>query len=197
MDEANEIIEDLLNEQSALLWEWRSKILSLLTQKLSAGEDEADGQEYARTLDTQGEAEAYLQAYSALLADRREVLVAERTLLAAHDVQEKKLRHTKAAMRAAAAAAAPRDDIDISDVVELQPEHEVLHKELSDTRKALLAQFTGRAVKSVMVDLSGVAAKIQRDSDPEKAIAQEGAVRLRRLIKDQGMWSHCSLKITN
>jgi E3 ubiquitin-protein ligase SHPRH len=102
MDEANEIIEDLLNEQSALLWEWRSTILSLLTQKLSVGDDEADGQEYACMLDTQGEAEVYLQAYSALLADRKEVLVAERTLLTAHDIQ-KKLRHAKAAMRAAAA----------------------------------------------------------------------------------------------
>src|SRR5215471_602678 len=104
MDEANEIIENVLNEQSALLWQWRMKIHALLTQKVAAGNDEADGEEYARTLETQGEAETYLQVYAALLADRREVLVAERTLLAAHDAREKKLRHTKAAMRAAAAA---------------------------------------------------------------------------------------------
>lgn len=59
---------------------------TLLTKKLSPG-DQADGQEYQRTLDDQGEAETYLQAYTALLADRRESLVNERTLLAAHDAR--------------------------------------------------------------------------------------------------------------
>jgi E3 ubiquitin-protein ligase SHPRH len=192
MDEANEIIEDLLNKQSTLLWEWRTKIYSLLTRKLAAGEDEADGQEYARTLDTQGEAETYLQAYAALLADRREVLVAERTLLAAHDAREKKLRHTKAAMKAAAAATAgvsgAGGELEIPDVIELQPEHEALHKDLSTTRKDLLTQFNGRAVKSVMVDLSAVAIKIRKEEDPEKIIAKDGAARLRQLIHAQGQF---------
>jgi len=147
MDEANGIIEEILNEQSALLWAWRSHINTLLTQKLSPGEDEADGQEYQRTLDNQGEAETYLQAYTALLADRREALVNERTLLAAHDAREKKLRHTKAAIKAAAAAVEAQ--LEIPDDVELQPEHEVLHKELSEQRKDLLQQLNGRAIKSV------------------------------------------------
>jgi E3 ubiquitin-protein ligase SHPRH len=192
MEEANEIIEDLLNKQSTLLWEWRTKIYTLLTQKLVAGDDEADGQEYARTLDTQGEAETYLQAYAALLADRREVLVAERTLLAAHDAREKKLRHTKAAMKAAAAATAlisgARGNLEIPEVIELQPEHEALHKDLSATRKDLLMQFNGRAVKSVMVDLSAVAIKIRKDEDPEKIIAKDGAAHLRQLINSQGQF---------
>jgi E3 ubiquitin-protein ligase SHPRH len=56
----------------------------LLTQQLTPGE-EADGQEYQRTLDDQGEAETYLMNYASLLADRREALLRERTLLAAHD----------------------------------------------------------------------------------------------------------------
>lgn len=86
IEELHEIIENVLNEQTELLWEWRSKIHSLLTQSLNPGED-ADGQEYQRTLDNQGEAETYLQAYAALLADRREALVNERTLLAAHDAK--------------------------------------------------------------------------------------------------------------
>ena len=94
----------MLNEQAELLWRWRDKLYGLLTEKLSVGEgEEADGEEYARTLETQQEAESYLQAYAALLADRREVLEAERTALAAHDVRETKLRHTRAAARAAAA----------------------------------------------------------------------------------------------
>lgn len=75
-------------KQTELLWEWRSKIHELLTQSLtSGGDDDADGQEYQRTLDNQGEAEIYLQAYAALLADRREALTSERTLLAAHDAK--------------------------------------------------------------------------------------------------------------
>lgn len=137
-----------MNEQSFLLWEWRTTITSLLTQKLSPGEDEADGEEYQRTLDNQGEAETYLQSYSALLADRRQALINERTLLAAHDVREKKLRHTKAAIKAAAAADAR---LEISNDIELQPEHEVLHTQLSAQRKDLLEHLNGRAVKSVSV----------------------------------------------
>lgn len=82
--DANDIIEYVLNEQSELLWEWRARMTELLTQKLTPGED-ADGQEYQRTLDDQGEAETYLRNYAALLADRREALLKERTLLAAHD----------------------------------------------------------------------------------------------------------------
>lgn len=54
-----------------------------MTEGLNPRED-ADGQEYQRSLDNQGEAETYLQAYTALLADRREALTNERTLLAAH-----------------------------------------------------------------------------------------------------------------
>jgi E3 ubiquitin-protein ligase SHPRH len=185
MEEANEIIEDLLNEQSALLWSWRSHLYKLLTRKLSTSKDdsEADGQEYARTLDTQGEAEAYLQAYAALLADRREVLVAERTLLAAHDGREKKLRHTKAARKAAAAL---QSDIEILDSGELEPEHEVLRGTLSDQRKELIQQFQGRAIKSILFDLNAVVARLN-DKDPEKIIAKQCVADLRQLISAQCM----------
>lgn len=187
MEEADEIISERLNAQSALLCKWREHIYELLTQALGASESEADGQEYARSLATQGEAEMYLQAYAALLADRREGLSAERTALAAHDAREKKVRRTKAAERAAAAAmeedgyAIPEED------VELQPEHEVMFKELTEARKALLEKCEGRAVKSVVVELTGIAAKIVKEDDPEKIIAKEGALRLRRLITAQGM----------
>ena len=150
MDETNEVIDRVLNEQAELLVEWRSKIVALLTQSLTGKEGdgaEGDGQEYQRNLDSQGEAEAYMQAYAALLADRREALVNERTLLAAHDVREKKLRHTRAAMKAAAQLDLPEKGN--GEQVDLQPEHEVMLKELSDERKELLVRLGGRAIKSV------------------------------------------------
>jgi E3 ubiquitin-protein ligase SHPRH len=192
MAEANEIIEELLNEQSNLLWLWRDQIYDLLTRKL-AGTGEADGQEYTRTLDTQGEAEAYLQAFTALLADRREVLVAERTLLAAHDVREKRLRHTKAARKAAAAAASLHADVTIPEDVEMQPEHEVLHKTLSDERKDLIKQFQGRAIRSIVFDLNAVAAAIHNDKDPEKINARKCSAELRQLITVQCTLCCCTI----
>jgi E3 ubiquitin-protein ligase SHPRH len=185
-----------MNEQSKLLWQWRSKILALLTQKLSCGDDEASGDEYARTLETQGEAETYLQAYTALMADYREVLVAERTLLAAHDYREKKKRRTKAAMKAEMGnweARLLEEEEDVIEDVELGPEHEVLKKELDTERKELLGQFEGRAVKSVVADLTGVLAKLPKVDSPERAIAQSGVIRLRQLIASQRErnCSHC------
>lgn len=124
---------------------------SLLTQSLKA-DGQADGEEYSRSLDAQGEADMYIQAYTALLADRRAALVAERTLLAAHDGKEKKLRKTRAADKATAAAAAVDafNRPEIREDVELQPEHEVLFKELTNTRRALLEDFNDRAIKSIV-----------------------------------------------
>jgi E3 ubiquitin-protein ligase SHPRH len=187
MDEANEIIDGLFNEQSNLLWSWRSHIYALLTENLSSNGEEADGQEYSRSLETQGEAETYLQAYAALLADHREALTAERTLLAVHDVREKKLRRTKAAMKAAAAAA--EMTMDVPDV-ELQPEHEVLRKDLSGQRKEILQQFQGRAIRSVLYDLTAAAARIHNDNDPEKHLMKQCTADLRQLIGDQGERLH-------
>lgn len=168
----------MLNEQSTLLWEWRGKIVELLTQRLNSTGEQADGEEYARTLDTQGEAEVLLQAYAALLADRREAIAAERTLLAAHEGREKRFRKTKAAARALKSKI--QVELEVSNDVEVQPEHEVLHGQLLDQRKEL--QLSGRALKSVMVDLTSVAAGIAKENDPEKIIARDGAARLRALI---------------
>ncbi|KAJ7050573.1 SNF2 family N-terminal domain-containing protein [Mycena amicta] len=175
--EANEIIDDVLNQQSALLWQWRTRLTELLLRKLTPGE-EADGQEYQRTLDEQGEAESYLVNYTALLADRREALLKERTLLAKHDAAEKKVRHTKAAIKAAAAL----DDAAIfHSNIELQPEHEVLFKELSLQRKALLTTLDGRALKSIVVDLASRVQKVEAQKDELK----EALVDLRELITEQ------------
>ncbi|KAF9447638.1 hypothetical protein P691DRAFT_671107 [Macrolepiota fuliginosa MF-IS2] len=183
VDEAHRIIEEILNEQSALLWEWRAHIIELLSQRLNPGEGEADGQEYQRTLDNQGEAEVYLQLYAALLADRREALLHERTLLAAHDGREKKLRTTVAAMRAMDVFDEP--ELEAHNDVDFQPEHEVVHKELSDKRKGILKNLGSKALRTVAIDLHGVAAAIKNDKDPEKLWAKDASSQLRRLISEQ------------
>ena len=144
------MIEDVLNEQADLLWEWRKHIMVLLSRPLTQQEDEADGQEYQRTLDDQGEAETYLQAYAALLADRRVALINERTLLAAHDIREKHVRKTKAAFRAAHTSV--ESELEIPDGLDIQPEYEVLHMDLSNKRNDILVKLGGRAVKSVSDD---------------------------------------------
>ncbi|KXN90818.1 hypothetical protein AN958_03472 [Leucoagaricus sp. SymC.cos] len=188
-NETDRIIGTILNEQSVLLWEWRTYIIQLLSQKLNPGDEEADGQEYQRTLENQGEAEVYLQAYAALLADRREALLHERTLLALHDVREKKLRHTVAAIKAAAALeelTAKKDPgLEIPQEIILQPEHEVAHAELSVKRKVLLKKLGSRALRTIASDLHGVAASIEADQDPEKLWAKNASNLLRRLITEQ------------
>ncbi|KAI9061801.1 hypothetical protein FKP32DRAFT_1594010 [Trametes sanguinea] len=189
MDEANEMIDELLNAQSKLVWQWRTKLIALLTQPLGTKDQDADGQEYSRSLDVQGEAEAYLQAYAALLADRRETLTAERTLLAAHDVREIKARKTKAARGARYLAEGEADllDLDKLEDHDVQPEHQVMLKTLNDERKALLEEFDpGRALKSIMVDLNNIVVSIAKEQDPEKVIAKEAVAKLRTLIADQG-----------
>lgn len=180
------MIDEVLNEQGQLIWQWRSHLVSLLTQSLTSADD-ADGQEYSRSLDTQGEAETYLQNYVALLADRREALNSERTLLAAHEGKETKTRQTKAAVKATAAAL--EDDVieQIGDMV-AEPQNQVLQMELSNARKAILEDFDPtRALRSVMVDLNNIAAGIAREQDPERIIAKEGATQLRSLLNDQSM----------
>ncbi|KAJ3983056.1 SNF2 family N-terminal domain-containing protein [Lentinula detonsa] len=179
IEELHEIIENVLNEQTELLWEWRSKIHSLLTLSLNPGEDDADGQEYQRTLDNQGEAETYLQAYAALLADRREALTSERTLLAAHDAKAVTQRKTRVAMKAIA-----QDIMVIPDEVEIQPEHQVLYRELSEKHQSLLQDLNGRAIRSILVDLTGAHGRTGKN-DPERILLAAAIADLRKLISSQ------------
>jgi E3 ubiquitin-protein ligase SHPRH len=191
------LIDKVLNAQSRLLWEWRTRIYNLLTQNLTASNDrgEADGREYSRTLDTQAEAEIYLRAYAMLLADRREVLSAERTTLAVHDAKERKRRKTAAAAKAISLELADEPDLElatVTDDIEPQPEYDVLKEELMDVRKALLMHSERRAVKSILVDLMAVTTTIVKEDDPEKILAKGGMSSLRRLMTAQGSYSKCS-----
>ncbi|GJE89122.1 hypothetical protein PsYK624_052160 [Phanerochaete sordida] len=185
MEEVNEKVDELLNQQSALLWKWRTHLVKLLTMPLNSKGEEVDGMEYGRSLDAQGEAETYLQVYAALLADRREALTAERTLLAAHDVREKKSRRTKAAKKAELALMDEDVMLAVGDF-EPQPQDEALRKELNDQRKAFLDDHNPeRAIRSIMVELSHIAAAIMRKDDPEKIIATQAADQLRNLLASQ------------
>ncbi|KAG6826270.1 hypothetical protein H0H92_000500 [Tricholoma furcatifolium] len=188
--EVNGMIKDVINSQSALLWEWRVHLTALLTQKLASSEDSPDGEEYQRTLDSQGEVETYLKAYVALLSDRRQSLLNERTLLAAHDVREKKLRHTKAAMHAAGLLDELLNEVANDNGgtldIELQPEHEVLYTQLSQKRKEILQRLNGRSLKSVLVDINAAATRITKEKDPLKVALKKLVAQLRQLLSDQG-----------
>lgn len=178
---------DILNGQSNLLLEWREKLNGLLTAPLSANQgDSADGEEYSRTLDMQGKAEVYLQAYAALAADRRELLTSERTALAAYDVRETKTRKTNAAIKAAAAVD-NADEWKHLNKREMEPEFQVLHSELESQRKGLFKNYHNRAIKSIQVDLSNLAVQIDKDTNPEKIIAKERAQYFRSMIQKQGL----------
>ena len=179
------MITDLLNAQTKLLWQWRGRLVELLTRSISSesGED-PDGKEYARSLETQGEAETFLHAYSVLLNDRREVLFAEKSLLAAHDGRGKFKRVTAAAMRALDRAT--DGDIEmIDDLSEARPEDQVLRRDLMEERVILLGPFQGRALKSIMVELTSFALNHSK----LEAIATDAASSLRDLISSQSMYS--------
>lgn len=117
--------------------------------------------------------------------------------------REKKYRQTRTAVKATVAEADNASGLP-SDI-ELQPEHEVLHQELTEQRKKLLRELDSRSVKSVslhqhyshhrahssdeqiLVDLTAAMSRINRDSDPEKALLKEAIAEVRQLVTDQGI----------
>lgn len=157
-------------------------MIELLTRSISSESGEnADGGEYARSLDTQGEAETFLHAYSVLLNDRREALFAEKSLLAAHDGRGMFKRATAAAKRALDRAA--DDDAEMIDALpETRPEDQILRRDLMEERLILLNPFQGRALKSIMVDLTNFASEHSKEL---KAVATDAASLLRDLMSSQ------------
>lgn len=128
-----------------------------------------------------------LQEYTTLLADRREVLVAERTVLAAHDSQEKKSRKTLAAVAASQAADLDSENMSALLSDELQPVHEVLQSELASARKKIRSSRSKRAIKSIVTDLIGAISNIIDDNDPEKIIGRRWIAHLKSIIKEHSM----------
>ena len=189
------MIVELLNAQTNLLWEWRSRLVELLTRSVSydSGED-ADGKEYARSLETQREAETFLDAYSVLLNDRREALFAEKSLLAAHDGRGRFKRATLAAMRALGQEVYPDDDDDDDDeeeeeadyLPEAWQEDQALKQDLTQQRLILLESFQGRALKSITTDLTNFH---YSHGGKLGSVAGDAASSLRSLISSQSKFS--------
>ena len=179
------MITELLNAQTNLLWQWRTRLIELLTRGIGSdsGED-ADGKEYARSLETQREAETFMDAYSVLLNDRRESLFAEKSLLAAHDGRGRFKRATAAAMRALGKEVDPEESPQLRaiDDFEAWPEDEVSRQGLMEERLALLDPFQGRALKSIMVDLTNFSSNHDKSL---KSFAADAASLLRDLIGTQ------------
>jgi E3 ubiquitin-protein ligase SHPRH len=185
------MIAELLNAQTNLLWQWRDRLIEVLTRGIGSdsGED-ADGGEYARSLETQREAETFLDAYSVLLNDRREALFAEKSLLAAHDGRGRFKRATAAAIKALGLEEVDPDESPppeaANDLYRAWPEDGDLRQDLMEQRLILLDPFQGRALKSIMVELSNF------DSDRDKrlkSLATEAASSLRDLIASQSTTS--------
>ncbi|KZO97524.1 hypothetical protein CALVIDRAFT_562880 [Calocera viscosa TUFC12733] len=176
-DEANDVI-DLLNDQRDLLWKWRGMIFTRLTQSLTTSQgQEADGEEYGHALDAQGEAEAYITVYAALLADRKEALSQERTLLAIHEAREQKGRDTRAALNAGV------DTALATAAAEMEPQNEVLMRQLSQERRDMRNAHSKRSLKAVFLEMSGMADHYEREI--EGTILKSEAMRLRRVVTDQ------------
>lgn len=60
-----------------------------------------------------------------------------------------------------------------------------MQKEFAQARKDIKKGYQGRAIRSIVVDLSGVCGGISNDKDPEKVIAKDWTTKLRSLVKDQ------------
>ncbi|WVF70051.1 hypothetical protein IAT40_004838 [Kwoniella sp. CBS 6097] len=151
--QVNDLLE-ILNDNAYLVFEWRAKILALLSSPIDAEtKDDAPAEQgtevqdpeaeyYAEALKAQGEVEAYLIAFAAAVADRNEFLLENRSLLASHDARQKKQRSTKAAINAMA-------DEEVPDVPD----------ELQEQVKALMQerQECERPLKGYQIDLKAIA----------------------------------------
>ena len=157
----NELLE-ILNNNALLICNWRQKIVELLSTPVESDSGElaavGQGQDvenpeaefYAQALKAQGEVEAYLIAYSAALADRKEFMLEERSLLAEHDARQKKQRGTRAALNAAAEAAPELADIPD----DVQEQAGALMKERQAFRDAREIKDCERPLKAYLLDLN-------------------------------------------
>lgn len=171
-----EEVIDILNEQTQFLFEWKDHIIELITQDLiSEAEADDDKTPYERAVEVQLECEAFLKGYQSLLADRREALIAERTLLAAAENREDKTRKTAAASKAQ------------KQVVKKAPDEDsAIVAALDKGRRALTGGLNGRALKTSIVLLSNLVKDTDEDKHPEEvAIAKHELARLKKVLAVQ------------
>ncbi|KAH7107566.1 SNF2 family N-terminal domain-containing protein [Auriculariales sp. MPI-PUGE-AT-0066] len=186
MDQGNEVI-DRLARQADLIYEWRSALVERLTMQL--GNDEpATGNEYEQGIKAQVTAEAYLQAYTSLLADRRESLTSERSVLAALDNQEPRLRKVAKGARKEWQPEEEREAIPLDTVGE-DVDHGILLAQLMTKRNVLRDDIVGTpALRFIAADLSRVANRARNkdgNDTSESTIAINESQRLKRVLHDQ------------
>lgn len=120
--------------------------------------------------------DAYLTAYAAAIADRKEMLLEERTLLAAHDAHITKKRST-ANSKDAQVIVDPDLPTDVQDLTIK------LLIERSAFRERRAEEACERPLKALLVDLGNIAHTASRPQ--EAAIAKDMATMLRAYIKSQ------------
>lgn len=132
---------------------------------------------YAEALKAQGDVEAYLIAYASAVADRKEFLSEERSLLATHEARVAKLRVTQAAKNA-------MEDIEIANIPdEVAEQAAQLMAERQAFRTARLNNDCKRPLKALLMELNSV---IFGQHRPEEiAIAQTMVTMLKAYIPKQ------------
>lgn len=150
--EVNDTIDGVLHEQISLLWSWRSQLVMELKARLRAGADDsetaqdgagADGDEYSRTINSQARAGVLLDAITALLSDRREVVTGMRSALAGHDIllPAKKGRKKNKAQQEKDLIRDEESETKLGEDIEARPEDEVLRAELKMARDQAWVMF--------------------------------------------------------
>ncbi|KAF9520467.1 hypothetical protein BS47DRAFT_1378692 [Hydnum rufescens UP504] len=172
----------LLEKQAQLLWAWRDQIITLLSQNLTLKEEGAEGQEYMHSLEIQNDAESYLKSWTALIADHKETLVAERTTLAVHEDRDVKQRTMNRTVKAGGGSPAFSQQ-------SLSPGPVSLLSQLMLERRSLHDGQTNISLKDIIVELKGVKDPINNQMlGSEIMVAQCGALHLKEVIEAQSKW---------
>ncbi|CAK9783442.1 hypothetical protein CC85DRAFT_282178 [Cutaneotrichosporon oleaginosum] len=187
IEQSNSLLK-ILNDNALLVHSWREKLYELLTGPVEAVDEEVplpghgqnvenpEEEYYAKALQAQGEIEAYLTAYAAVIADRKEMLLEDRTILATVESRITKKRVTKNSKEAAADAQA----VDLNTVDDQTLNLMLERQAFRDRRKQ---EGCERPLKAMLIDLSNIEHSAQRRE--EVAIAESAAAYLRRYIKAQ------------
>ncbi|QRW00441.1 RNA recognition motif protein [Ceratobasidium sp. AG-Ba] len=173
LNEANEAIPYLNNLQT-LISQLRVNIIEYLTFPLNAepeSENNADGQEYDRALESQARIETYLQAYEKLLGDRLKVLNGQQSVVEIQKVGPRKTQRSQ--------------HIDTEEGAEpsgISPEKE-LQKVLEHNRAKNIAPARLKPLKLAVRDLASVEKRTEIRG--ELGIANTEGARLKKLVSDE------------
>ncbi|QRW14958.1 RNA recognition motif protein [Ceratobasidium sp. AG-Ba] len=180
LNEANEAIPYLNNLQT-LISQLRVNIIEYLTFPLNAepeSENNADGQEYDRALESQARIETYLQTYEKLLGDRLKVLNGQQSVV---EIQKVGPRRTQRSQH-----------IDTEEGAEpsgISPEKE-LQKVLEHDRAKNIAPARLKPLKLAVRDLANVEKRTEIRG--ELGITNTEGARLKKLVSDEGKWFRMS-----